>query len=364
MNKISIINDDYKYNYIYINYKINQISILLELKRMELINKIKNNFSLILNKYNIDVNNVFPRWLMLFFNTKSDYFIDPIIPFFTKEKKPNNKQLIKDIYNLSKQKFIVKSFNFKKECNESVIKLQKYKFKKNININIIVENNFYIFKYENYKYKLHKTVYDKLIYLGKSYKNNINELIFCLILRYNTLESYNQQLAVNPEFYNYLKNNYKINFELFASPFNCFFDNYCSLFFDLEKYFNSKGNFRNIRLNQGFYIANPPYDEEIMKKMTIKILKRLKKTIFDLSFLIIIPIWNNLKYGVNMTTEYIKNSKFLIDIIKVEKKKAKFFDYYLYKFVYPCDIYIILLQNDKGKTKYNISLKNIINMFY
>jgi len=361
MNKVIIINNDYKYNYIYIDYQINQISVLLELKRMELINKIKENFQLILNKYKVDVNNVFPRWLMLFFNTKSNFFIDPIIPFFT--KKPNNKQLIKDITNLSKQKYNVNSFNLKKACNESINELKKYKFK-NINIKINNKNNFNIFKYNIYKYKLHKKVYNKLINLGKTYKNDINKLIFCLILRYATLESYNQQLAVNPEFYNYLKTNYKINFELFASPFNCFFDNYCSLFFDLEKHFNSRGNFRNIRLNQGFYIANPPYDEEIMRKMTLKILKRLEKTIFDLSFLIIIPIWNDPKYGVNITTDSIKKSKYLIDIVKVDKRKAKFFDYYLYKFVYPCDIYIILLQNNKGKEKYNINLQKIINIFY
>ena len=68
---------------------------------------------------------------------------------------------------------------------------------------------------------------------------NFKKNIMCLILRYNTLESYNQQLAVNPEFYEFLKRKHKTNFELFASSLNCNYDNYCSLFYDLEKEFNS-----------------------------------------------------------------------------------------------------------------------------
>lgn len=289
-------NNNYYYNYININYEINQISILLEIRRMKLIQQIKNKLQIILNKYNIDVNNIFPRWIMLYFNKKSNFFVDPIIPFFTKE--PNNKQLTIDIKNLhsdANSNKLIKKMDLKNKCNKCITILRKYiETNKNkiVHVKIIKNNDFYYFQYKNYEYKLHEIIYDKLVKLC-TIKNNINDLIFCLILRYNTLESYNQQLAVNPDFYNYLKNTFNVNFELFASPFNCFFDNYCSLFYDLEKYFNSKGNFRNIRINQGFYVANPPYDETIMNKMTFKLLKRLNKSEYDLSFIIIIPVWND-----------------------------------------------------------------------
>lgn len=371
MNKILIKkkNNIYNYNYFYINYEIDILSISLELKRKELIKNIKNILKILLDKYNIDVNNVFPRWLMLQFNTKSYFFIDPIIPYIN--KNIDNKQLIKDIYYFTNNKQLnvnqlLDKMNLKNKCNNAINILKQFIKSKDYNKKEIViitkNNNFYYLEYENYKYRLHEKVYNKLHKLYKLYNNvdkDIDTLIFCLIIRYDILESYNQQLAVNLEFYNYLKINYNVNFELFASPLNCFFDNYCSLFYDIEKYFNSQGNFRNIRLNKGFYVANPPYDEHIMYKMTLKILKRLYKTKFDLSFIIIIPGWTDTEY-----LELLKKSQYLIDIIKVEKKKAKFFDYYLYKIIYPCDIFIILLQNKQGKEKYNINLKKTVDKFY
>ena len=41
---------------------------------------------------------------------------------------------------------------------------------------------------------------------------------------------------------------YGVNFELYGSAINALSDNYCSLFYDIEKYFGSKGNFFDIEL--------------------------------------------------------------------------------------------------------------------
>jgi phosphorylated CTD-interacting factor 1 len=105
--------------------------------------------------------------------------------------------------------------------------------------------------------------------INRKINDSFIKLVMCIILRYNSLESYNQQLAILPDLNKYLHNKYNINFELFASSINCFYGNYCSLFFDLEKYFGSNGNFNLLNIKKGFYVANPPFDEEI-----IKIIKR------------------------------------------------------------------------------------------
>ena len=64
-----------------------------------------------------------------------------------------------------------------------------------------------------------------------------------------------------------LSEQYSINFELFGSCFNHVYNKYCSLYYDLERYFGSVGNFFNIKLNEGIYFANPPFDETIMRNM-------------------------------------------------------------------------------------------------
>ena len=63
-----------------INYEINEISVLLELKRYELVHQIKKECSIFFNIHNlnIDVNNIIPRWIML--NLPKIKNIDPLLP--------------------------------------------------------------------------------------------------------------------------------------------------------------------------------------------------------------------------------------------------------------------------------------------
>ncbi len=370
MCNIKYKNTDYRFNYKYIDYEINQISVKLELKRYQLMNKIKDELNIILQDIlPININNILPRWIMLQFRNKI-YYIDPIFPY----NGDDNSQLKKDLLFFSNNQInvdeIINKLNFTQKCNNCIDELRNYiKSDYNIKIKIDIkkENDFYFFIVDNYEFKLHQCIIKKLLSLNK-FGNKIDEFfienVVCIIIRYNTLESNNQQLAVNPKFYKYLQNNYNIDFELFASPINSYFTNYCSLFFDLEKNFNSKGNFTNLKLKKGFYVANPPYDEMIMKNMTIKILNSLDKTKHSLSFLIIIPVWDDIKYNENETTTMIKKSKYLIYLEKIKKQRAKFFNYLTYKYIYPCDIYIILLQNQKALLNNKIDLKKIINKFY
>jgi hypothetical protein len=392
-NNISHIDSYYKFEYKNITYEINDVSPLLELKRHELMKSIKKkckDYFLENNLLNLDINNILPRWIMLQFKNKS-YYIDPLLPF----NAGDNEQLKKDIRILSKLDLseadvnkIIKDINLKKRMNDAILELKKYmksdfyiKHHKNIKINVESDDNFYYYSFDSsvdlnseimnissLKFKLHKTVVKKIFEEYKMGTKNIpfKRLIFCILLRYNTLESYNQQLAVLPAFYDYLHQEYNVNFELFASSINSHFTNYCSLFYDLEKYFNSKGNFNLLNIKKGFYTANPPFDEEIMNNMALKLISSLDQKENELSVLITIPVWDNPEYGEFRALELLKKSGYIKYIEKVDKVRARFFDYYKSKFLNPCSIYIILIQNEKGCKKYPIAnkLKEILETYF
>ena len=368
-----------------INYEINEISVLLELKRYELVHQIKKECSIFFNIHNlnIDVNNIIPRWIML--NLPKIKNIDPLLPY----NGSNNIQLRKDLYFFLDKKYnytfidnIIKELNLTEKFNNAIEDLKKFinsNFYKN-NKDIILINtelrsdNFYYFnlhkvpkKYTvDFEIKLHKNVYQKLLKKYTKTNSDLLILLSCIIIRYETLESYNQQLAVNPEFYKYLHENYSVDFELFGSSINCFFKNYGSLFYDLEKYFGSNGYFNFIDLKKGFYVANPPFDEQIMKNMSSKFINFLDKSTSELSILITIPVWDIESYGLYEALDILKKSKYIQYIEDVKKKRTIFYDYYKNKFISPCNIYFILLQNKKGSEKYNIknNMKNILLNFF
>ena len=368
-----------------LNYEINEISVLLELNRDELVQQIKKECSIFLNERNldVDVNNIIPRWIML--NLPKIKNIDPLLPY----NGTNNSQLRKDLYFFLDKKYnytfidnIIKELNLTLKFNNAIEDLKKFinsNFYKNNKDNILInielkDDNFYYFNLHkvpkkyiiDFEIKLHKNVYQKLLKKYTKTNSDLLTLLSCIIIRYETLESYNQQLAVNPDFYKYLHENYSVDFELFGSSINCFFKNYCSLFYDLEKYFGSKGYFNFIELKKGFYVANPPFDEQIMKNMSSKFINFLDKSTSELSILITIPVWDVENYGLYEALDILKKSKYIQYIENVKKKRTIFYDYYKNKFISPCNIYFILLQNKKGSEKYNIknNMKNILLNFF
>ena len=388
-------NKNYSITFKKISYEINNISPIIEIKRYELINEIKDEIRIIFNKNNlsIDVNNILPRFIMNQYQN-SNYFVDPLLPY----NATYFDQLKEDLYFLSDKTInkinilkLIKELDLKNKFNKAIDKLKLF-INNHININSdkvdykINETHDYVFNYfnliiEDKKYlnfikkfnltqlKINKKLYHKLKnnYIIKS--NNsffFKTLVICLIIRYNTLESYNQQLAINPFFKEYLHKKFNIDFELFASSINVYYKNYCSLFYDLEKYFNSKGYFDNIQIKRGFFVANPPFDNQIMANMSLSFVNFLKNSQEPISILITIPQWDNKNYGGFESLNILKESNFIVFQKIIPKNKARFYDYYYDKFVYPVSIFIIILQNKEGKKVYPIHedfKKNIDNYF-
>ena len=74
----------------------------------------------------------------------------------------------------------------------------------------------------------------------------IDIYIWTIIYRYQLLGSNNNQLGVLPNVLMKMKKDFDLNFECFASAINSTFDSYCSIYYDMEKYFGSKGSFFNL----------------------------------------------------------------------------------------------------------------------
>jgi hypothetical protein len=79
-------------------------------------------------------------------------------------------------------------------------------------------------------------------------------------------------ISLSAEFLYEVMDPYRPTLEMYASFFNRHLSNYCSLFYDLEKHFGSLGSANCLAAEEFIerqYIAiNPPYDEEMMVKMT------------------------------------------------------------------------------------------------
>jgi hypothetical protein len=385
-----------------VNYELNQTSPPLELRRLALMQSLRAETQTALDKLRLDIDasNVLPRWIMLQYSSGT-YFVDPVFP----QEAGCDAQLEKDIATLAlrgrrrdaKPGFAaaaVRALDLRARCAERTQQLRDFVADdsyavalRDTRVTVARADGYFVFAVADETFRLHATVMQKLMHLysisGGNSVAGFKTSVACVLLRYHTLDSQNQQLAVNPDFYACLRDKHGVNFELFGSPLNCFFDNYCSLFWDIERSFNSKGGFNNIELRRGVYVANPPYDEEIMRIMALKLVAALARSpqkedgttsvskskagasaADPLSFVVIVPVWDDPKYGVNESCALLSDPRFCVFREKIEKHRAKFFNYSTNKFVYPCDIYIMLLQNAAGRRAHPIPLDRLVARFY
>ena len=137
--------------------------------------------------------------------------------------------------------------------------------------------------------------FDKLKnnYTGKD--SLLHNYIWAILFRYQLLGSNNHQLGVKQTTMKQMNSDYNLNFESFASAINSTFPHYCSIYFDLEKYFGSFGSFFNLIPMKGTFGLNPPYQKEIIEMAISKALLHLEdaeNNKKELTFIITIPIWD------------------------------------------------------------------------
>ena len=150
------------------------------------------------------------------------------------------------------------------------------------------------------------------------------------------------------------------------------FNKYCSIYYDLEKYFGSQGNFFNFTPSHGTYFFNPPYQKHIINKAINKVFNYLDNAqgCNNLTFIITIPIWDlegqtqmkEIYGGVNILISYgdfdiinkIKISKYFKGLRMVPKEEFTYLDhnFKLYKNKTIQNTYIIILSNKNIDLKY------------
>jgi hypothetical protein len=265
-----------------------------------------------------------------------------------------------DIYKKSNYYFINKH-NYKITKNELIINNKKF-------IKFIIKYPF-IINNSHLLNILNNIIIPEYIYikLSNRYTGEYNQkdvYIWNIIYRYQLLSSNNHQLGVLPKIMKQMNVDYNLNFECFASAINCTCSTFCSIYYDLERYFGSVGSFFNIIPIEGTFGFNPPYQKDIITIGITKLLDYLETT-KKLIFIITIPIWDddgkmimkqlydnefkkqNIIYEKFDIMDKINNSKFLKSKRMISKEEFTYLDHNfdIYKNKTIQNTYVIILSN-------------------
>lgn len=283
----------------------------------------------------------------------------------------NNKKLYASI--LQKNKDNMKSEYMIININNIIIK--KTLIKENRNDEMI---NFYkfeivfLFNYKINNYRLNNILnniiipvitYNKMKNKYTGFPDELDKYIFTILFRYQLLGSNNHQLGVLPSVIEKIKNDFNTELECFASAINAESNIFCSIYYDIEKYFGSVGNFFNIEIKEGIYTFNPPYQKDIITKGINKIFSFLHNN-SNIGFIITIPIWDNegkkimeetstknnndnIQYEDFNIMNDIKKSKYFYGLRMISKNDFTYLDhnFYLFKNTTIQNTYIIVLAN-------------------
>jgi len=206
--------------------------------------------------------------------------------------------------------------------------------------------------------KLNKTHYDKLFaaYSADGNQTSFGEHLFAMLCRYSALHGHGYQAAVDERTFASLERHLGVSMELFASPLNNYFPQFCSAFEDTDSFFGSKGCFFQFFPSTGSFQANPPFVPETMDAMVKHIHNLLdNKTNGALSFTIFVPHWDEIK-----AVKALKKSSYLANSINVVANEHGYIDGAAhqsssrYRFS-SFDTYVAVLQNEAGKQKWPAS---------
>jgi len=253
-----------------------------------------------------------------------------------------------------------------KQYKRDTLLIDFYKFNIDINFNIKNKRLFNIINNILIPTKIYYKLKNK--YTGPI--NEFDNYLWIIIFRYQLLGSNNHQLGVLPSLLNKMKQDFNLNFECFASAINNSLDNYCSVYYDIEKYFGSKGSFFNLTPLSGVFGFNPPYQKDIIDNGIYKLFNHLQVAYNNnknLSFIITIPIWDNdgkkimetifnstqlhqkIDYGEFEIINDIKKNKFFCGLRMIPKNNFTYLDhnFHLYKNITIQNTYIIVLSTNK-----------------
>lgn len=241
-------------------------------------------------------------------------------------------------------------------------------------------------EYENQSYRISNIYLDKLkaLYMKHNKVDSLVDLeskegqvflsrVFSLISRYESYfknsielnEGYGFQAAIPEHVFREMKRLFDVTEEMFASPFNCFFANYCSAFGDTDVFFGSRGSFFDYNPIEGSFECNPPFSTDIYERMLSHIENLLSNSSNPLSFIIFIPERIN---GEDLNVDRIRKSKFLRETFIVLYNQHRYVSGAQHlqekprhmKFYDPChNTQVFILQNKAGFEKWKPTQEKI-----
>jgi hypothetical protein len=206
-------------------------------------------------------------------------------------------------------------------------------------------------KYGDYEFSIKKVLYDKLKYAhiahGFGQNDQFNERLFKMGIKNRSLHRHN---GLSNKIFDLIRDKLEVNFELFASPLNYTCFDYSSAYYDVDRYFGSRGNFYDIysRIFQdgGSFEAFPPCISEYVRTFVIIMCNELEQNNNPLSFFVAIPHMTDA-----FSNKVLESSKYLVYSVKSKKqlfvrdnddgsnKKLNFY----------------IMQNDSGKEKFPVT---------
>lgn len=355
-------------NYPLVNLDFIEENPIIHIQRKKLVEKMIKVFTNYMKRY-IEI----PDYLTLirwFYTQKLLDFhpTDPLLPYNTNY----NEGLYYELDKLNVPKSEIKELS-------TLLNTQIKSFNTNMigtdTITVNLSQNEYHISYQDTHFKLIESTYEKLRNLYNSNttiedKDLFHLRLFNLLCRYETLPAPGYHAAIPTELFDLIKQELKVEHELFASPFNCNKLSYTSAYPDVDKYFGSKGNlfnvYKKIFEKGGSFEANPPFLEEHMTMFSLMITNELKVNKNPLSFVVIYPAWLDA-----ISLKILNESEYNVlpnKIIKLERNKH----YYVQSAQYwiknvnrvaNCNTAIFILQNEAGKMKYKISDKLIEDIY-
>jgi len=190
---------------------------------------------------------------------------------------------------------------------------------------------------------------------------------YCLSINEPTGNGSGFHAALTEKVFTYLTRAFGVEMECFASPFNCHFRTFCSVFPDTDQWFGSLGSFFDFRPIQGSFEWNPPFLEDLMKEGAQRMLEILKKGDHPVSFFIVLPDWTRPPTPCITMLQGEPFREFLRNEQKQPKGNDEWLDGYQHEnkprhFVAPWDGRFFFVQNDLGAKTWEITSPLVENL--
>lgn len=297
----------YVYKYQNVNYHLEYIRNKLMNKAIKILyNRIGINSKILFRKIKTYISQmIMSIYTNLTFNKEKIIIDDPVFLC------PNSKELDGFYNDLN---YYIKTKNYfndelritnlfekaKNEVKKESKRLKPDDYKINISQDLVC------FTYKEKKFLTKKIIYDKLVSDFSGDQKLCNDYILSGFIRYDTFGSGANQYIIDLDFKRILRIKYNFDFECFASMFNHYYNNYCSIFYDIEKYFGSIGSIFTTELKKGCFMANPPYDSNLLEKMY----EHIKKNMNNNNCIIYgVPKWENFALESRIDSEKLHYKK-------------------------------------------------------